>query len=119
MVEIGKRLQDWLGIPRERVEWVAGDVCGQSLEGVDFVYLYRPVRPSTERGRAFYENVARQLDRSPGQVVIFSVADCLKQFLSSRFAVFYQDGHLTCFKSTPLPRSRNRSFALPKLIRKR
>ena len=99
MVEIGKRLQAWLGIPNERVEWVAGDVCEQSLDGMDFIYLYRPVRPSTDRGRAFYEDLAELLDRSHGQVVIFSIADCLKEFLSSKFEIFYDDGHLTCFKS--------------------
>jgi methylase of polypeptide subunit release factors len=99
MVEIGKRLQAWLGIPNERVEWVTGDVCDQSLDGVDFIYLYRPVRPSTDRGRAFYEDLAALLDRSQGEVVIFSIADCLKEFLSPRFDVFYDDGHLTCFRS--------------------
>ena len=99
MVEIGKRLQAWLGIPNERVEWVTGDVCDQSVDGVDFIYLYRPVRPSTDRGRAFYENLAALLDRSPKEVVIFSIADCLKDFLSPKFDVFYDDGHLTCFRS--------------------
>jgi hypothetical protein len=101
MVEIGKRLQAWLGIRNGRVEWVAGDVCEQSLDGMDFIYLYRPVRPSTDRGRAFYENLAELLDGSHGQVVIFSIADCLKEFLSPRFEIFYDDGHLTCFRSDP------------------
>jgi hypothetical protein len=99
MVEIGKRLQAWLGIPNERVEWIVGDVCEQSLDGMDFIYLYRPVRPSTERGKAFYENLAERLERSRRQVVIFSIADCLEEFLSPRFEVFYNDGHLTCFRS--------------------
>jgi hypothetical protein len=99
MVEIGKRLQGWLGIPGEAIEWVTGDVCDQSLDGVDFIYLYRPVRPSTDRGRAFYENLAASLDRSQGEVVIFSIADCLKDFLSPEFDVFYDDGHLTCMRS--------------------
>lgn len=101
MIEIGKRLQAWVGVPNKSVEWVTGDVCAQSLEGVDFFYLYRPVRPSTEKGRAFYRNLADLLERSPGQVVIFSVADCLKDFLSPQFEIFYNDGHLTCFSSTP------------------
>jgi hypothetical protein len=101
MVEIGKRLQAWLGIPNERVEWVAGDVCEQSLAGMDFIYLYRPVRPSTDRGRVFYESLAELLDGSRGQVVVFSIADCLKEFLSPKIEAFYDDGHLTCFRSTP------------------
>ena len=99
MLEIGKRLQAWLGIPNEKVEWVAGDVCDQALDGMDFIYLYRPVRPSTEKGRAFYENLAELLGRSHGQVVIFSIADCLREFLSPRFEILYDDGHLTCFRS--------------------
>jgi hypothetical protein len=99
MVEVGRRLQVWLGIPDQRIEWVVGDVCELSLDELDFIYLYRPVRPSTDRGRAFYENLAELLERARGQVVIFSIADCLKDFLSPRFEVFYNDGHLTCFKS--------------------
>jgi len=99
MVKIGQGLQDWLGIPEERVEWIVGDVCDQVFEDIDFYYLYRPVRPDTERGEAFYENLAEMLDWGERPVVIFSIADCLKQFLSRRFKVFYTDGHLTCFSS--------------------
>ncbi len=99
MVQTGRRLLSWLGIPPERVRWVAGDVCDQTFEGIDFFYLYRPVRPSTDRGRAFYERFARMLDREDRPVAIFSIADCLRSFLSSRFEVFYSDGHLTCFRS--------------------
>ncbi len=99
MVEIGRELQEWLGIPEERVEWVVGDVCDQVFEDIDFYYLYRPVRPETERGEAFYENLAEMLDWGERPVVIFSIADCLRQFLSRRFKVFYNDGHLTCFRS--------------------
>lgn len=98
MVEIGKRLQEWLNIPDERVEWVIGDVCDQSVEGADFIYLYRPVRPSTEAGRVFYEKLAAALEKAEKQVVVFSIADCLKSFLSSGHEPFYCDGHLTCFK---------------------
>lgn len=100
MVKIGMGLQEWLGIPEERVEWVVGDVCDQVFEDIDFYYLYRPVRPETERGEAFYENLAEMLDWGERPVVIFSIADCLKQFLSRRFKEFYNDGHLTCFRST-------------------
>lgn len=99
MVAIGKRLQAWIGVPRERVEWIAGDVCEQSLDEMDFIYLYRPVRPSTDRGKAFYERLARRLEGSRGQVVVFSIADCLKEFLRPDVEIFYDDGHLTCFRS--------------------
>jgi hypothetical protein len=97
MVKIGQSLQEWLGIPEERVEWVVGDVCDQVFEDIDFYYLYRPVRPETERGEAFYENFAEMLDWGERPVVIFSIADCLKSFLSRRFKVVYSDGHLTCY----------------------
>ena len=99
MIGVGQGLQEWLGISEERVEWVVGDVCDQVFEDIDFYYLYRPVRPSTDRGEAFYENLAEMLDWGERPVVIFSIADCLKQFLSRRFKVFYTDGHLTCFSS--------------------
>ncbi|MEW6074080.1 MAG: class I SAM-dependent methyltransferase [Planctomycetota bacterium] len=97
MVEAGRHLQAWLGIPPERVEWIAGDIFEASPAGMGFVYLYRPVRPYGP-GRRFYARFAAELERSPGPVVIFSIADCLRGFLSSRFEVFYGDGHLTCFR---------------------
>jgi len=100
MIKIGHKLQEWIGIPEERVEWIVGDVCDQVFEDIDFYYLYRPVRPDTERGEAFYENLAEMLDWGERPVVIFSIADCLKKFLSRRFKEFYNDGHLTCFTST-------------------
>jgi hypothetical protein len=99
MVKIGQGLQEWLGIAEERIEWIVGDVCDQVFEDIDFYYLYRPVRPDTERGEAFYENLAEMLDWGERPVVIFSIADCLKKFLSRRFKEFYNDGHLTCFRS--------------------
>ena len=99
MVEIGKRLQAWLGIDADRVEWVSGDVCEQPFDGIDFIYLYRPVRPTTARGRAFYERLAETLGRATREVVVFSIADCLREFVSPAVEVFYHDGHLTCFRS--------------------
>lgn len=97
MVDSGKGLQRWLGIPDGRVEWIAGDVADISPRGLDFIYLYRPVKPDGP-GRFFYERFASELERSEETVVIFSIADCLRDFLSKRFEVFYRDGHLTCFR---------------------
>jgi hypothetical protein len=97
MVESGKLLQGWLGIPEGRVEWVVGDVCDVSPAGLDFIYLYRPVRPSGP-GEEFYRSFAAQLETCEKPVVIFSIADCLRPYLSPRFEVFYSDGHLTCFR---------------------
>jgi len=97
MVEIGKDLQRWLHIPDDRVEWVVSDVSDASIADVDFLYLYRPVRPDGP-GWNFYRQLVRDLERSNRDVVIFSIADCLRDFLSDRFEVFYSDGHLTCFR---------------------
>ncbi len=97
MVEAGRQLQAWLGVPKERVEWVVGDVLDASCSGLDFIYLYRPVRPVGE-GRRFYEGLAAQLSASSKPVVIFSIADCLREFLPAAFEVFYGDGHLTCYR---------------------
>jgi hypothetical protein len=102
MVEAGRLLQGWLGIPGERVDWIVGNVSETSPTGMDFVYLYRPVRP-TGAGEAFYRSFAAQLAASPGPVVVFSIADCLQPHLSSEFEVFYCDGHLTCFRRRGLP----------------
>ena len=97
MVEIGRRLQTWLDIPADRVEWRVDDVLDTPLGGWDFVYLYRPVRPDGP-GRVFYERLSAALDAEPGDVVIFSIADCLKGFLPPSFECFYTDGHLTCYR---------------------
>ena len=97
MVEIGRRLQYWLDIPDDRVEWRVDDVVETPMGGWDFIYLYRPVRPDGP-GRIFYERLSTALAAEPGQVVIFSIADALGEFLPPAFETFYSDGHLTCFR---------------------
>lgn len=97
MVEAGMHLQGWLGVPGERVEWLTSHVAEVSPVGIDFIYLYRPVRPTGE-GQGFYRDFAARLAASTKPVVIFSVADCLRSFLPRQFEVFYSDGHLTCFR---------------------
>jgi hypothetical protein len=97
MVEWGKVLQEWLGIEEGRVDWVVGDVLEYSPHGIDFIYLYRPVRPEG-KGRRFYQDFAAKIAKSSGRAIIFSVADCLQPHISKDFEVFYSDGHLTCFR---------------------
>lgn len=97
MVEAGRNLQQWLGIEEERVEWRIADVCECEPSGFDFIYLYRPVRPEGG-GLRFYERFSAALEIETRSVVIFSIADCLRPFLSPRFEVFYTDGHLTCYR---------------------
>lgn len=97
LLESGRQLQVWLGVPKERVRWVAADVADVSPAEMDFIYIYRPVRPEGE-GRRFYQRFARALDVSDGPCVIFSVADCLRGFLPPSFEAFYEDGHLTCYR---------------------
>jgi hypothetical protein len=81
------------------VEWIVDDVLNVSARGYGFIYLYRPVRPDGP-GRDFYTRFAREVESEPRPPVIFSIADCLRDFLSDRYEVFYGDGHLTCFKNT-------------------
>ena len=97
MVDIGRRLQDWLEIPETRVEWRTDDVLQTELGGWNFVYLYRPVRP-VGPGEGFYTRLANALEKEPTEVVIFSIADCLGDFLPKTFNRFYTDGHLTCYR---------------------
>jgi len=98
MIERGKRLQKMMGIPDDRVEWIRGNMMDISPTDYDFIYIYRPFRPEGG-GAEFYIRFARRLDEAVKPLVIFSVADCLKEFISARFSVFYDDGHLTCFSS--------------------
>jgi hypothetical protein len=97
LLESGKQLQAWLGVPQERVTWVAADVADVSPEPMDFIYIYRPVRPEGA-GRRFYQRFARALAASQGPCIVFSVADCLRDFLPRSFDAFYHDGHLTCYR---------------------
>ena len=101
MKDIGESLGEWLGVSRDRVEWVVGDLQNVPATGYDFIYLYRPVRPEGP-GRGFYTRFAREVESEPRPPVIFSIADCLKDFLSGRYEAFYGDGHLTCFRRRSL-----------------
>ena len=97
MKDIGEGLREWLGISADRINWINNDVRDVSATGYDFIYLYRPVRPEGV-GRDFYNRFAREVESEDAPPVIFSIADCLRDFLSDRYEVFYGDGHLTCFK---------------------
>ena len=100
MVEIGRSLQSWLEIPEERVRWVVGDVTRNLPEEVDFLYLYRPVRPEGT-GRIFYEKLAAEIESWSRPTIVFSIADCLRSFVGDTLEVFYCGGHLTCFRHRP------------------
>jgi hypothetical protein len=98
MLDSGRALQKWLGIPGERVRWVHGDVLEAEISGYDLVYLYRPVKPAGP-GRGFYQRLARQLASTPRPVVVLSIADCLGEFLPPTVQRFYCDGQLTCYRT--------------------
>lgn len=101
MIASGRRLQALMEIPQQRVEWLHRNVMHVPPDRFDFIYMYRPVRPSGV-GRAFYEKFAAELDRVEHRVVLFSIADCLKDFLGAGFRMFYDDGHLACFSNEGL-----------------
>jgi hypothetical protein len=103
-VDIGRRLQRWMDVDERSVEWIVGDVLDHPPVNVDFIYLYRPVRPVGE-GTRFYETLADTVSQSPTEVTIFSIADCLKDFLPRDFERFYYDGHLSCFRGPNKRRS--------------
>jgi hypothetical protein len=97
MKNIGEGLREWLGVSADRVEWIVDDVLNVSASGYAFIYLYRPVRPEGP-GHEFYTRFAREVEAEENPPIIFSIADCLRDFLSDRYEVFYGDGHLTCFR---------------------
>jgi SAM-dependent methyltransferase len=96
MIRVGRIFQRSLGIGKDRVEWVHGDIVNAPIEMADFVYTYLPVKPVGE-GKEVYEAIAHKLGVMKRGLVVFSVADCLSKFLDGRFSIFYTDGHLTCF----------------------
>ena len=100
MVKKGKALGAMMGLPDDRIEWVHGSVEAVSPRAFDFIYIYRPLRPEGAAGRSFYSWFAGELALVRHRVTIFSVADCLRDFLDSgRFTPFYDDGQLTCFSN--------------------
>jgi 16S rRNA G1207 methylase RsmC len=96
LIRVGRIFQKVLGISDGCIEWVHDDIVNVSLEAVDFIYLYRPVRP-LEGGKEVYHAIANKLALISKPLVIFSVADCLAEFIDERFSIFYSDGQLTCF----------------------
>ena len=97
MIRIGQQFQDILGIPSDKVEWINNDIIHIPLDAMDFLYLYRPSKPM-ENGVQLYQTISRKLQARKRALTIFSIADCLKDYLDSQFSVFYSDGHLTCFE---------------------
>lgn len=97
LIRTGRIFQNALGIEDGRIGWINGKVEDAPLGSVDFIYTFRLSKP-TERGKKVYRSIAEELKTHNKPLVIFSVADCLVDFLDKRFNVFYNDGHLTCFR---------------------
>lgn len=96
MVAIGRVLQRWLEIPPRRIAWAVADVVDVRVRGIDLVYLYRPLKPDTEIGAAFYRRLASDLVAQPEAVTVLSVADCLRALLPVDFEIRSDDGQLIC-----------------------
>ena len=101
MIRIGQQFQSILGIPPDKVEWVNDDIIHIQLDTMDFLYLYRPSKPM-ENGVSLYQTISKKLQARKTALTIFSIADCLKDYLDSQFSIFYSDGHLTCFQKQGL-----------------
>lgn len=97
MIRVGRIFQKALGIDENRVEWVHDDIVNVSIRKSDFVYIYRPARPIKE-GKELYRIIADKLIDGDERRVVFSIADCISEFLAGHFSIFFSDGHLTCFK---------------------
>ncbi|HWR98346.1 MAG TPA: hypothetical protein VN317_07975 [Candidatus Methanoperedens sp.] len=96
MIAQGRRLQQLLGVPGERVSWVHANIVDVPPRAFDVIYLYRPVRPEGP-GRVFYEMLARELARVRRPVTIVSVADCLREFLPPTFRTLHDDGQVVVY----------------------
>ncbi|MBU2512814.1 class I SAM-dependent methyltransferase [bacterium] len=96
MIHIGKKFQKALKIPEDKVRWVNDNIMNFELDEIDFLYLYRPSKPIKD-GIALYKNLQAKLSNRNRSLTIFSIADCLKDFLPVQYKEFYNDGHLTCF----------------------
>jgi hypothetical protein len=97
LVAVGRRLQQWLEIPDRRVAWAVADVTDVRLDGVDLLYLYRPVRPDHPVGGRFYRRIASEVYSGTVTTVV-SVADALAPLLEPDFHTVHADGQLTCLR---------------------
>lgn len=97
MIRIGKLFQQALQIPEQSINWVNDNILNVSLDHIDFLYLYRPSKP-IKNGVKLYHNLQKKLNNREKSITIFSIADCLKDYLANSYKEFYNDGHLTCFR---------------------
>ncbi|NQU63367.1 MAG: class I SAM-dependent methyltransferase [SAR324 cluster bacterium] len=97
MIQIGQQYQEILGIQPDQVEWINNDIMDVPLDSMDFLYLYRPSKPIDD-GIQLYQSISGKLHAREKALTIFSIADCLQEYLDSQFSLFYTDGHLTCFE---------------------
>lgn len=97
MIRIGRLFQNALGLNDEKIDWINDDIMNIDFGDLDFMYLYRPSKPIKE-GVRLYENMQKKLNHREKPITIFSIADCLKDYLDDKYLEFYNDGHLTCFK---------------------
>lgn len=97
MIDVGLMFQEALNMPSERIEWVCGDIAAQPLTDLDFIYMYRPLKPYAE-GAGIYESVARKLGHAGRDLIVLSVADCLGQYLGEACTEFYSNEFFTCYR---------------------
>lgn len=97
MIRLGKIFQKVLKIPETSIRWIQDDILNVSLDEIDFLYLYRPSKP-IKSGIKLYEKISLDLNSRQRPLTIFSIADCLKDYLNTDYRIFYSDGHLTCFQ---------------------
>lgn len=97
MIDIGKIYQNALEISEDKIVWINDDILNVSLNEIDFLYLYRPSKP-IKNGISLYKNLEQKLNSRKKSLIIYSIADCLKDYLGSQYQEFYNDGHLTCFQ---------------------
>ncbi len=99
MIEAGKLLHKALKIPQERVRWSAEDISEQRFGDLDFLYIYRPVKPHGE-GKKLYEQVAGNLASLDKNITVLSVADCLGPYIKDSFSEFHSNEFFTIYRSS-------------------
>ncbi len=97
LIETGKILQEALGLNDRDIVWINDDILNFPLDELDFLYLFRPSRPFGD-GVKTYHILRDKLKAHSKALTVFSIADCLADFVDDRFSTFYDDGHLTCFQ---------------------
>lgn len=96
-LDTGSIYENQLGFDEKKILYENIDILSGDFSNVDFIYMYRPVRP-IDSGLEFYKNLYNKLKQIKKPHFILSVADCFEPFLGQEYKKIYENEFLKVFK---------------------